>query len=217
MVSRSELSATAGALLLGTLAAASPAHAETQTFDIQARQGWQTVGHVDAGQQYTIWQEEGLASADDRNGRLPRVDGAGYSKGVDSTIFQGCKLDQNLQYGLTIAQVNDENLIVGTGTIIKPRQSGELKMRIHDGDACLGDNSNTSLRYKMEKGGSVDTLLAHMTSAWVRRIQEPDRQQLQYAFPNLNACDIPSNPACGPLVTTVFSMGFRPPSGSFAK
>ena len=114
------------ALLLATwlvLAMPAVARAASYTFNVDARQGWQTTSLFVRQSQKLTFSAEGAWSVDYRN--FPFVGPNGYPLAVDRSIYQGCKLVRNLTYGIWAYAI------------------GPLSFRIHDGDACLGDNAGS--------------------------------------------------------------------------
>src|SRR5271166_4977514 len=126
-------------LVLPTIAAA---QSSSFTFNVDSTKGWQTASIlVQQGQKLTF-SAEGAWTVDYRN--FPPVGPDGYSPGVDGTIFQGCKLDPNLPYGTLLARIGDNpEFVVGNGGMGTASSNGALSFRIHDADACLGDNSGS--------------------------------------------------------------------------
>lgn len=113
------------------------------TFEVDAKRGWQSTSlEVTKGQQVSF-SAVGSWTVDYRN--FPYVGPNGYSLQVDRTIWQGCKLGPSLPYGLLLARVGDDpkSRIIGSETAFTADRDGVLAFRIHDGDACLGDNDGT--------------------------------------------------------------------------
>src|SRR5205085_12035081 len=106
-------------LLLCALLLALPALAAAQSnFQVDAKRGWQ-------GSSIVVQQGQGLSfvvtggwTVDFRN--LPYVGPQGYSPQVDSTIYQGCKLDPKLPYAVLLVRIGADDpsfkTIVGDGT-----------------------------------------------------------------------------------------------------
>jgi hypothetical protein len=90
---------------------------------VSSRTGWQPTGLGRPGERFAFQYISGSWSVDYRN--FPYVGMEGYSDAVDRQIYQGCKLNQTWNYGLMLAQTDAQ---------------GQLFLRIHDSDQCLGDN-----------------------------------------------------------------------------
>lgn len=133
-------------LALAWLVLAMPAVAQTTsfTFNVESTQGWQTASIlVQQGQKLTF-SAKGAWTVDSRN--FLSVGPEGYSPEVDSTIYQGCKVERNLPYGTLLGRIGDspEFLVIGGGATVTANRSGPLSFRIHDGDACLRDNAGSA-------------------------------------------------------------------------
>src|SRR5205085_8421970 len=77
---------------------------------------------------------------------------------VDRTIYQGCKLDTTLPYGVLLVRIgNDEpfKAIRRSGEFTADRD-GFLEFRIHDADACLGDNAGSVTVNVIVKVDTID-------------------------------------------------------------
>jgi hypothetical protein len=95
---------------------------------------------------YVVTLVEGSWSVDYRN--WPYVGISGYPPDVDRQIYQECKLDSSLAYGVLLAREGDGPAFpVGlrTGAVITATRSGVLSFRIHDIDRCLVDNDGVVL------------------------------------------------------------------------
>lgn len=128
---------------LDDFAVSPTAQAASFRFNIDSKRGWQSTGvKVTAGQQLTI-SAKGSWSVDSRNFSFVGPDG--YSPEEDSRIFQGCKLDPILPYGILLVKVGDDPSfwVIGSGGTFRADRDGFLAVRIHDADACLGDNDGT--------------------------------------------------------------------------
>jgi hypothetical protein len=113
------------------------------TFNVDSTRGWQTTTlKVTAGQQLSF-STVGVWNVDYRN--FPYVSPDGYPPEVDSTIFQGCKLDPSVPYGQLLARVGDDPSfeVIGSGGTFTADRDGFLAFRIHDADGCLGDNADS--------------------------------------------------------------------------
>jgi hypothetical protein len=125
-------------LVLPSIAAAS-----SISFNVDSTQGWQMTSlDVTKGQQLAF-SAVGSWTVDVR---IPNsyVGPDGYSPQVDSTIFQGCKLQSNLPYGKLLARVGDAPFsAIGSNGAFTADRDGVLAFRIHDADACLGDNAGS--------------------------------------------------------------------------
>src|SRR3954447_25509820 len=79
-------------------ASTGPAAATTaQNGVISATSGWQPLLKVQQGDMVLVYATGGSWTVDWRN--FPRVGPEGYSRDVDATIWQGCKIDPNDEYG----------------------------------------------------------------------------------------------------------------------
>lgn len=161
------------AFVLGTsiaLGAIPPAPANAArkpvTVTVSSTTGWQDTGlSLQAGDHLVVAFVSGGWTVDHRN--FPHVGPDGYRPHVDAQIWPGCKL-QGIPYGKLLASVDQVNLtVVGAGGAFSVKQSGPLRLRINDGDACLGDNA-----------GSVKVTLARITGGVLRAI-EKDVAELQ--------------------------------------
>ena len=129
---------TAGGVVLVpvTASAAGPTYV-----DVSSTQGWQqTPVTLHRGDKVSLWYETGSWSVDHVN--FPYVGPGGYSSAVDQKIYQGCKLNPNWVYGLMLGRIgNGPTMVVGKSATLTADRDGPLELRIHDGDACLGDNA----------------------------------------------------------------------------
>ncbi|MET8331762.1 hypothetical protein [Streptomyces sp. NPDC005181] len=129
-------------ILLGI---ASPADASYNT--ISATSGWQTVDNVTAGQTVDISASGSWTVDSSRDNELGgRVGPSGYSWGTDAIIgFQGlCHVIESGSYGTLIGQIgNGPVFLVESSANFGAQDSGPLKLRINDADACLGDNAGS--------------------------------------------------------------------------
>jgi hypothetical protein len=109
--------------------------------DVSSTQGWQqTSVTLHRGDKVSLWYETGSWSVDHVN--FPYVGPGGYSSAVDQKIYQGCKLNSHWVYGLMLGRVgNGATVVVGKAATLTADRDGSLQLRIHDGDACLGDNA----------------------------------------------------------------------------
>jgi hypothetical protein len=90
---------------------------------------------------------------------LPYVGIEGYSQAADAQIFQGCKMDPNLPYGILLARIGDgPAFTMPPGRSFGAPGSGPVFLRIHDADRCLVDND-----------GSVTVGLSSTPRTWRRR------------------------------------------------
>lgn len=115
---------------------------------ISAGSGWQTIGyvkhpgsiHFSASGSWTVDQR--------RDHELGgRVGPDGYGRAADEKIGSQsrCKIVRTVPYGALIGQIgNGPVFVVGTAALQGASEdSGPLKLRINDADACLGDNAGT--------------------------------------------------------------------------
>lgn len=133
-------SAALGGLLLTSMATVAPSLAiNAKDATISATSGWQSTGdYVNAGQTVSI-QSDGSWTVDSQT--APYTGPEGYTPDEDSAIWQGCKIKRNLTYGVLLAKIDGKPLFdVGDSLVFKADASGYLKLRIHDGTKCLGDN-----------------------------------------------------------------------------
>ena len=112
------------------------------TFQVKSTEGWQpTTLKLTEGQKVSL-SATGSWTVDQR--RFSFVGPDGYSSDEDRLIFQGCKLDSSLPYGVLLARVGDAPAFsVGNGDEFKADREGFLEFRIHDDDRCLVDNSGS--------------------------------------------------------------------------
>jgi hypothetical protein len=109
--------------------------------DVSSTHGWQqTPVTLHRGDKVSLWYETGSWTVDHVN--FPYVGPDGYSSAVDQKIYQGCKLNPQWVYGLMLGRVGDgPTVVVGRSATLTADRDGPLQLRIHDGDACLGDNA----------------------------------------------------------------------------
>ncbi len=65
---------------------------------------------------------------------------------MDSTIYQGCKLDSIHPYGVLLVRIGADDpsfIAIGSRGQFPAYRDGFLEFRIHDADACLVDNAGT--------------------------------------------------------------------------
>ncbi|MEV5572443.1 serine/threonine-protein kinase [Spirillospora sp. NPDC052269] len=117
----------------------------TVSVQVDATSGWQSTGvNVKAGQRIGIDFVSGGWTVDHRY--FPEVGPQGYDSTTDARIYQGCKLDPSLHYGVLLGRVGGGGMfVVGTRTSISAPDSGEFQLRIHDQDHCLVDNAGSLL------------------------------------------------------------------------
>ena len=130
-------------LLLCAVVLALPyiAVASSISVDVDSRLGWQSTSLTVSQGQLITFSAVGSWTVDFRNNNFPYVGPDGYKPEVDSRIFQGCKLDPKLPYARLLARIGtDPSWSVGRGGTFTARSSGVLSLRIHDADACQGDN-----------------------------------------------------------------------------
>jgi hypothetical protein len=113
------------------------------TFNVDSTRGWQAASILVQRGQALSFSAVGAWNVDYRNFQYVGPDG--YSPEVDSAIFQGCKLDQLLPYGRLLVRVGDDPSfwVIGSEGAFTADRDGVLAFRIHDGDACLGDNAGS--------------------------------------------------------------------------
>jgi hypothetical protein len=112
----------------------------SETGTVNSKVGWQAT-HVDLqpGDQVSVDYVSGSWTVDYRN--FSYVGPDGYSSQEDSRIYQGCKLDSGLPYGVLLGSIGGGPFfVIGSHRTGNADRSGTLLLRIHDGDACLGDN-----------------------------------------------------------------------------
>lgn len=139
------------------LVIATTAHAQQGwSVKIGSRAGWKkTPLHLVPGNKYHMWHEAGGWTVDYRN--FTWVGPEGYPPRIDKQIYQGCKIVPQWPYAKLIGKVGTKGSIfkvglAGNGTrTFTARSRGYLYLRIHDGDACLGDNrGSVGMRIKRE-------------------------------------------------------------------
>ncbi|WP_219465790.1 hypothetical protein [Nonomuraea rhizosphaerae] len=107
---------------------------------ISSRRGWQDTGvHVFAGDRVRVRQVGGSWTVD--SGTFPWVDAAGYDRGTDAHIFQGCKVRADATYGRLLSKVSGGTRRLGPRWSWYAPRSGRLFLRINDQQRCLGDNA----------------------------------------------------------------------------
>ena len=113
---------------------------------INAGSGWQTIGYVNHPRSIHF-SASGSWTVDHRRDKElgGRVGPAGYGRNADEKIgFQSrCKVMKSVPYGTLIGQIgNGPVFAVGAAALHGASEdSGPLKLRINDADACLGDNA----------------------------------------------------------------------------
>jgi hypothetical protein len=137
------LSSLVASLVLFGSPAQAASTASAITAHVSATTGWQDSGvALQTGQKYTSSYVSGTWTVDYRN--FSYVGPGGYSIQEDSRIYQGCKFDAGLEYGVLLGKVGTGPwFIIGKGGTTTAKQNGHLFLRIHDGDACLGDNAGS--------------------------------------------------------------------------
>jgi murein DD-endopeptidase MepM/ murein hydrolase activator NlpD len=133
--------------------------ARSKTFKVSSRFGWQrTPLKVSRGNALRVqWDKVSDWTVDHQN--FPYVGPQGYPPHIDGQIYQGCKLRAKWPYARLIGKVNQTGRLfsVGRGGKFTARKSGGfLYLRIHDANACLGDNggSITVRVRKVSHGGT---------------------------------------------------------------
>jgi hypothetical protein len=146
--------AVAGSLLTAPAATA----ALDKTVKVDSRTGWQPTGLGRPGEKFAYTYISGSWTVGYPG--LPYVGLEGYSDAVDRTIYQGCKFDQRWNYGLMLWTVGPK---------------GELSLRIHDRDECLGDNDG-AITVKVASQGVNSASCNTERCEW--RLSQPDTQAL---------------------------------------
>jgi len=114
----------------------------TRTVDVSSTTGWISTSVVlTAGEQFSVASLGGRWTVDYRN--WPYVGPSGYSAEQDAKIYQGCKMYPSIAYGTLLGVVGGQLLVIGSGGDFKAPARGTLRLRIHDADACLGDNDGS--------------------------------------------------------------------------
>ncbi len=121
-----------------------PANVDTTDVKIRARDGWQRVAYVQAGQFVDI-SAEGRWTVDYRRDKElgGRIGPEGYDWNTDEEIgFQErCHVTDDAPYGTLIGRIGRGPVfVVGEGDAFDAEHSGRLGLRINDANACLGDN-----------------------------------------------------------------------------
>jgi hypothetical protein len=116
------------------------AQAASFMFNVDSTRGWQTQSILVKSGQQLSFSAVGAWNVDYRN--FSYVGPDGYSPEEDSRIFQGCKLDPLLPYGRLLVKVGDDPSfwVIGSQGAFTADRDGPVSFRIHDADACLGDN-----------------------------------------------------------------------------
>jgi hypothetical protein len=129
--------------VLLVLPAIAAAQSTSLAFTVDSTLGWQTTSMMITTGQELSFSASGSWTVDYRF--FPEVGPDGYPPEVDSTIFQGCKLDPQLPYAKLLARVGDDPSFwaIGSGGTFTANRDGALAFRIHDGDGCLLDNAGT--------------------------------------------------------------------------
>ncbi|GAA3127386.1 NPCBM/NEW2 domain-containing protein [Streptosporangium carneum] len=97
-----------------------------------------------AGEHYSVSYVSQKWTVDYRN--FDYVDARGYPPGTDSKIYQPCKITPGWPYALLLGRVSGSDpLPIGDDRVLTAKRSGHLWLRIHDRDACLGDNKGSVL------------------------------------------------------------------------
>ncbi|WP_159053230.1 hypothetical protein [Streptomyces regalis] len=119
---------------------AGEAGATSTTFVLSSKSGWVRVPlSLERGHEYTL-STSGSWTVDHRN--FPRVESGGYSEGTDAKIFQGCKINSNLPYGMLLGKFgDDEPFAAGPAGTFTYQGRGSLFVRINDDERCFGDNA----------------------------------------------------------------------------
>jgi hypothetical protein len=156
LVRRTTLLLLGAMLAVLVVAIAATAHAQPvpcgygDCVDVSSTAGWETTGvTVQKGHGFQIDSTaypKKKWTVDYRN--FPYVGPRGYPKSIDSQIYQGCKIDPKWPYGRLIGRVGEGSTYsrifsVGGGGVFTAHASGQLYLRIHDADGCLGDNAGT--------------------------------------------------------------------------
>ena len=121
-----------------------PAQSQSSfSYEVTSTRGWQTASILVHQGQALSFSAEGAWSVDYRN--FQNVGPEGYPPEVDGAIQQGCKLDPSQPYGLLLVRIGDDpNLqLLGRGGQLVASSDGPVSFRIHDNDACLGDNAGS--------------------------------------------------------------------------
>ena len=103
-----------------------PPPVRPQQVKISSKMGWQsTPWEIVPGPSFGIHQVSGRWSTDHVN--VPYVGIEGYSPDADARIYQGCKLDPNLPYGVMLARIdNGPAFVVGPGHPFTPSAGGPV-------------------------------------------------------------------------------------------
>jgi fibro-slime domain-containing protein len=131
------------------------------TVTISSTAGWQTTSFKVAKGQQMYFVAGGSWTVDYRNFRSVGPDG--YTPEVDRTIFQGCKLESILPYGVLLVRIGADDptfIAIGSNDELPAYRDGFLQFRIHDADDCLGDNAGqvTSIVSLSPTSGTTDPL-----------------------------------------------------------
>ncbi len=117
------------------------------SFDVASTTGWQTTSLKVTKEQELSFSATGAWNVGYPGPNpLPYVGPDGYSPQVDSTIYQGCKLDAILPYGVLLVRIGNDDpsfIAIGSKDDIPAYRDGFLEFRIHDADPCLGDNAGS--------------------------------------------------------------------------
>ena len=130
-----------------------PTPGAVETVTISSTTGWQPTNiYLTGGEKFTVKYVSGSWTVDYRN--FPYVGPGGYSNQEDAKIYQDCKYDGNVNYGVLFGIVGltpNAAFPIGEGgnfTAVAPSQyvngggnGGYLYLRIND--TCLTDNAGT--------------------------------------------------------------------------
>jgi hypothetical protein len=160
------------------------------SFDVASTSGWQPTSlKVTTGQELSF-SASGSWTVDYRN--FPYVGPDGYSPQVDSTIYQGCKLDSVHPYGVLLVRIGADDptpfMAIGSKAEFPAYRDGFLEFRIHDADACLVDNAGI-VTVTVEERDNLP-----LPKAWGGKICDTT----QYSGSSPLGTYYRGTPACGP-------------------
>ncbi|MQY05911.1 serine/threonine-protein kinase [Actinomadura macrotermitis] len=121
-----------------------PPHAEKVSTQVDSTSGWQSTGiAVHKGERLTL-TSSGSWTVDRR--LFAPVGPRGYDDATDARIYQKCKLDPGLNYGVLLGRVGHGAIFaIGDDHELTAPAAGDLQLRIHDMDHCLVDNAGSLL------------------------------------------------------------------------
>lgn len=171
--------------------------AAIQNFTVSSTTGWQqTPISLQTGEGYALAYASGSWTVDYRN--FPRVGPGGYSNAADAKIYQGCKYLPSSNYAVLLGSIgNGPMFAIGSGGTFDANAAGQLRLRINDDDACLGDNAG-SVTMKIETEPPMVTAIKNYAGYSVGPLAGTDRYAVaSWAVPTVTCSDAPGKTYTG--------------------